>query len=248
MSYRSSRDWSPASAAAVCLLFLAAFALGGLWVGPLEVRYELFGLVDGLAGLLILYVLVNTGVLSWPDTLWGGVVLVYAGLAAAQLVALLLPPPGVLQWIVLGVILFYAWNASYGVHRSRIVLSLGLAGVALAALKYSVLPLVWSATELPSTPLIDLRAIGEGFKSFFASYEVARPITQFFAFLSIVAWSLAVWFGWPPAPEDDWISLLPRAERDRLLYLMLTRDPESRPGALDSDAVRGRLARPEEDD
>lgn len=240
MSPRAIRDWSPGSASAVCLLFLGAFALGGIWVGALEVRYEIFGLLDGLAALLILYVLVNTGVLSWPDGLWSGVVLVYAGFATAQLVALLLPPPGLLQWIVLGFIIFYAWNASYGVHRSRIVLSLGLAAVALAAIKYSVLPWLWSATELPSTPLIDLRALGEGVRRFFAAYEITRPITQLFAFLAILAWGLAVWLGWPPADEDDWISLLSRADRDRLLYGILTRDPELRSKVLPSIEGKGR--------
>lgn len=221
MSARSSRAWTPAAAAGVCSLFILAFFLGGLRLSAIGLEYRLFGLVDGLAAMLILYVLVNTGSLSWPGDKWGAVVLAYAAVATAQLVSLLLPPPGVVQWVVLGVLLYFAWSATYAVHRSRVMLTLGLVAVALAALKYSVLPFIWARTQLPATPILDLRAMAEGIKGLFAVYVPSRPISQVFAFGAILAWVFAVWLQWPPEGEDDWLRRLPRGDRDRLLFWLL---------------------------
>ncbi len=246
MSARSSRLWTPGSAAGVASLFLVAFFFGGLWVGPAGVEYRVFGLVDGLAALIIIYVLLGTRALSWPREAWGTAVLIYAAAATAQLVSLLLPPPGVLEWVVLGVLLYFAWNASHGLHRTRVMMGLGLVSVALAALKYSVLPFLWARTEMPETPLLDLRALGEGIKGLIVIYVPTRPVVQVFAFLAILAWVLAVWLQWPPEGEDDWLQRLSRGERDRLLYWLVS---ERNPGGRDigAEEVRGYLDRPEGD-
>ncbi len=246
MSARSSRTWTPGAAFGVSALFILAFALGGLWVDWTGVEYRLFGLVDGLAALLVLYVLLNSGVLSWPRGNWGVVVLVCAAAATAQLVALLLPPPGLLEWIVIGVLLYVAWNASYGAHRTRVMLTLGLVSLALAALKYSVLPFIWARTELPSTPLLDLRALGEGVKGLVALYVPSQPVTQVIAFTAILAWVLAVWLQWPPAGEDDWLRRLPRGDRDRLLFWLL-KEGQGSGRAISPEEVRGYLDRPDAD-
>lgn len=243
MSRRASREWNLVSAPAVSFAFLLAFFFGGLWVGPLEVEYRVFGLVDALAALLILYVLLNTQVLSWPRDAFGGFVLLYAGIATAQLVGLLLPPPGVIEWFVLAVLIIFAWGASFGVHRTRIVLGLGLASVALAALRYSVLPFIWASTRLPETPVVNLRSLGESFKTLLVAYEPSRPITQFYALLAILAWAGAVWLQWPPPADDDWIRQLPRSERDRLLYWLLNQDTAARGRGLEAEEVRGYLDR-----
>ena len=89
MSARSSRTWSPAVAFGVGSLYAVAFFFGGLRAGVSGLEYHLFGLVDGLAALLILYVLLNTAALSGPRDVWGGVLLVYAVASTAQLVSLL---------------------------------------------------------------------------------------------------------------------------------------------------------------
>ena len=99
MSARSSRTWSPAVAFGVGSLYAIAFFFGGLRAGVSGLEYHLFGLVDGLAALLILYVLLNTAALSWPRDVWGGVLLIYAAASTAQLVSLLLPPPGLVQYL-----------------------------------------------------------------------------------------------------------------------------------------------------
>ncbi len=247
MSARSSRIWTPGAAAGVAALFTLAFFFGGLWVGASGLEYHTFGLVDGLAAILILYVLLNTQALSWPRDIWGALVLVYAAGATAQLVGLLLPPPGVLEWVVLGVLVYFAWNASFAAHRTRVVMTLGLVAFALAALKYSVLPFIWARTRLPETPLIDLQALGEGLKGLVAVYVPSRPVTQLFAFAAILAWVLAVWLQWPPAAEDDWLRRLPRADRDRLLFWLLTEGPE-RGRAINVEEVRGYLDRPEREE
>ncbi len=228
------------------MLFLIAFFCGGVWVGAIGVDFLMFDLVDGLAALLILFVLLNTGVLSWPGDVWGGVVLVYAAAATAQLVSLLLPPPGVLEWVVLGVLLYFAWNASFGAHRTRVILALGLVALGLAALKYSVLPFIWARTELPRTPILDLRALGEGMKALVALYVPTHAVNQVYAFAALLAWVLAVWLQWPPEKETDWLRQLPRSERDRLLFWLLGSSQE-RGRALGRDEVRGYLDRQESD-
>lgn len=244
MSARNSRRWSPGALFGVGALFLLCFFFAGLRVSAMGVEYELFGLVDGLAALLILYVLLGTGALSWPQDAWGAVVLIYGAAATAQLVSLLLPPPGVLEWVVVGVLLYFAWNASYAAHRTRVMLTLGLVALALAALKYSVLPFVWVRTELPHTPIIDLRAVGEGIKGLMAAYVPSRPVTQALAFAAILAWVVAVWLQWPPAGEDDWLRRLPRHDRDRLLFWLLKEGrPIGRP--ISEEEVRGYLDRPD---
>jgi hypothetical protein len=243
MSARSSRDWTPGAAFGVGGLFILAFFFAGLRVTASGVEYKLFGVVDGLSALLLLYVLLGTGALSWPRDAWGAVVLVYGAAATAQLVSLLLPPPGVLEWVVVGLLLYAAWNATYAVHRTRVMLTLGLVALALAALKYSVLPFVWVRTELPHTPIIDIRALGEGLKGLVAAYVPSRPVTQALAFVAILAWVLAVWLQWPPAGEDDWLRRLPRHERDRLLFMLLKEGPGGR--AISGEEVRGLLDRPE---
>ncbi len=222
MSGKSSRAWRPSVALLASLLFLSAFFFGGLWLDAVQLDYHIFSLVDGLAALLVVYVLLNTSVLSWPRDVWGTVVVVYAAVATAQLISMLLPPPGLVQWIVLGLLIYFAWSAVFSVHRTRIVLSLGLVALALAALKYSVLPFVWSVTELPQTPILDLRALSESVRRLFAAYVPSHPMTQVFAFAAILAWVAGIWVGWPPEPEDDWIRRLSRAERDRLLYWLLS--------------------------
>lgn len=221
MRARSSRIWSAGAAVGVCTLYLIAFFFGGLRLGVVGIEYHLFGLVDGLAALLILYVLLNTAAFSWPRDRWGGVVLIYAAAATAQLVSLLLPPPGLVQWLVLIVLLYFAWNASYSAHRTRVMLALGTVALALAALKYSVLPFIWARTNLPRTPIIDVQALAEGVKGMLVAYVPTRPVTQVFAFGALLTWVLAVWLQWPPEAEDDWLWRLPRGERDRLLMRLL---------------------------
>lgn len=221
MRARSSRNWSPGAAVGVCSLFLVAFFFGGLRLGITRLEYQLFGLVDGLAALLILYVMLNTAALSWPREVWGAVVLIYAAAATAQLVSLLLPEPGLVEWFVLIVLLYFAWNASYSAHRTRVMLALGTVALALAALKYSVLPFIWARADLPQTPILDLRILAEGIKGLLAVHVPTRPITQVFAFAALIAWVLAVWLQWPPEAEDDWLWRLPRGERDRLLMWLL---------------------------
>jgi hypothetical protein len=205
----------------VCTLFLIAFLLAGLRLGVTGLEYHFFGLVDGLAALLILYVMLNTAAASWPRDRWGALVLIYATAATAQLVSLLLPPPGLVEWLVLIVLLYFAWNASYSAHRSRVMLALGTVALALAALKYSVLPFIWARTTLPRTPILDLQVMAEGVKGLLAAHVPARPITQVFAFGALLAWVLAVWLQWPPETEDDWLWRLPRGDRDRLLMWLL---------------------------
>jgi hypothetical protein len=241
------RAWTPAAAAGVAALFLVAFFFGGIWVGPLGVDFRVFGLVEGVAALLLVYVFLNTGILSWPRGFWGALVLIYAAAATAQLVAMLLPPPGALQWLVLGLLLYFSWSVGFGAHRTRILMGVGLIGLALAALKYSILPFVWARTELPQTPIFDLRALVEGIKGLVVVYVPSRPVTQAMALAAILAWVLAIWWQWPPERHDDWLRQLSRDDRDRLLY-WLVRERRAEGREIGPDEVRGYLDRPAADE
>lgn len=242
MSSPRSPDWTPGRGLGVAALFLLAFALAGVEIRDGTVDYSVFGLVDGLAGLTLTYVFLKTEVLSWPTGLWGAIVLVYAAAATAQLVGVLLPPPGVLEWTALIVLVVWARHAAYGPHRSRLMLNLGLVALVLAAFRYSFLPFVWSRTQLPRTPMLDLRAIGEGIKGLFVAYAPPAAATQAFVFGAIVLWAAAIWWQWPPEREGGWIRRLSRSERDRLLFwLLMKRGAEGR--EIDVSEVRGHLDR-----
>ncbi len=213
--------WDAGRAVMVGSVFLWSAVLAGVRIDGPGLGYRAFGLVEGLIALLLLVSLVRSGALPRPHGPWPTVALVYGGAATAQLVAPLLPPPGVLEWVVIAGLLAFVWGAAYGLHRSRLCLALGITAGARAALKFSVLPFVWSRTQLPETPVIDLRDLGEGLKGLFIDYTPTAPGTQAVVLAAILLWGLAVWLAWPPEDEGVWVRRLPPSERDRLLVWLL---------------------------
>jgi hypothetical protein len=100
---------------------------------------------------------------------------------------------------------------------------------------------VWRSTQLPATPVLDLRALGESVKGLFQSYTVAGPAQELCVFLGVVAWVSAVWVGWPPEGGGTWVRRLSRSERDRLLFWLLTER-----SLTGEEVVRGYLDRAED--
>jgi hypothetical protein len=227
----------------IASLFLLSFGLGGISLDTGGVEYEVFGLVDGLAALLVVYVLLRSEALARPGGAWGLVMLVYGTAATAQLVGRLLPPPGVLEWLALAALVALAWHGAYGLHRSRLVLNLGLLTVAMAALRYAILPFVWLRAELPRTPVVDLYELGEAFKGLFIAYAPPHPATQAFVFAAVLAWATAVWIQWPPEGAGSWLRGLSRGERDRLLLWLVGSEAV---GAIEPGRRSDHLDRPDD--
>ncbi|HET7320905.1 MAG TPA: hypothetical protein VFI96_00245, partial [Longimicrobiaceae bacterium] len=95
-------------AVAASLLFLLGAALAGIVPRATGLEYRVFGLVEGVLGLYLSYVLLLRRVWVRPPGALGWMVVAYGTLANTQILALLLPPPGVLQWVVVTGLAFSA--------------------------------------------------------------------------------------------------------------------------------------------
>ena len=67
----------------------------------------------------------------------------YGTVATAQLLELLLPSPGVLEWLVLTGVAFSVWGVLGARTRTRLMMGLGTMALLLSILKFSVIPVLW---------------------------------------------------------------------------------------------------------
>jgi hypothetical protein len=125
---------------AAALAFLASAAVAGIALIPDGVEYRAFGMVEGVFALLLAYLLVFRGAWDRPETLTGWMAVAYGVLASAQVMELLLPPPGMIEWMVVAGIAVSAWGAFSGGTRRRLVFSLASLALLLAVIKFSVIP------------------------------------------------------------------------------------------------------------
>lgn len=173
------------------LLFLGSAALAG--VTPLldGVEYRTFGMVEGLFALLLTYVFLLRGV--WPREPGGlgWVPVAYGTIATAQLLALLLPPPGVLQWMVVTGLAFSAFAAFGARSPTRLLGGLGIAAVLLALLNYSVIPFLWIRSGPGPGEAWGLGNLAEGFRRLFVEYEPLGPAGELVGFAALACWAIA---------------------------------------------------------
>ena len=193
----------PRRSLAAALAFLAAAVTAGIALVPAAVEYRLFGMVEGVFSLLLAYLLVYRGAWERPATLVGWVALGYATLATAQILELLLPPPGMLEWMVVAAIAVTAWAALAGGTRRRLVFSLGTLALLLAVLRYSVIPVLWARMGPAAGSAFGLGDLAESFRRMFADYRPLRPGGEAVGVLAIGLWVLGTRLLWPTLPGPE---------------------------------------------
>ena len=173
------------------LLFLGSAALAGVTPRLDGVDYRAFGMVDGLFALLLAYLFLLRGVWARAAGWLGWVPVVYGTLATAQLLALLLPPPGVLQWVVVVGLAFSAFAAFSARSPTRLLAGLGTVALLLALLKFSVIPFLWVRSGPGPGEAFGLGNLAEGFRRLFVEYEPLGPGGELLGFVAIALWAAA---------------------------------------------------------
>lgn len=188
-------------AVAASLLFLAAAALAGVVPTEERVEYRVFGIVEGLFALLLVYLLTLRGAWMRPVGPLGWTVVVYGTLATAQLLEFLFPPPGLIEWVVVAGVAIAAWGVFAGGTRRRLVASLASLAILLALLRYSMIPVLWGVGPEAGTGF-GLGDAAEGVRRVFASYRPVRPAGELLGFAAACCWALATRVLWPPSASD----------------------------------------------
>lgn len=183
---------------AAALVFLASATVAGIALVPDGVEYRAFGMVEGVFALLLAYLLVFRRAWERPETLTGWMAVVYGVLASGQVLELLLPPPGMIEWMVVAGIAVTAWGAFSGGSRRRLVFSLASLALLLAVLKFSVIPVLWTRVGPAAGTGFGLGDVAEGMRRTFADYRPLRPAGQLVGFVALALWALGTRLLWPP--------------------------------------------------
>ena len=189
-------------ATAAGLLFLAAGALAG--VAPVEgaVEYRIFGMVEGVFALLLAYLLMMRGAWTRPAGALGWMAVAYGTVATAQVLELLFPPPGLVEWVVVAGVAIAAWGVFSGGTRRRLVGSLASLAVLLALLKFSVIPVLWERLGGPAQgTAFGLGDLAETVRRVFADHRPMRRGGELVGFAALCCWALATRVLWAPDPR-----------------------------------------------
>jgi hypothetical protein len=185
-------------AVAAALIFLGSAALAGVVLRAGGVTYRAFGMVEGLFALLLVYLFLLRGVWLRPAGGVGWVAVAYGAAATAQLVALLLPPPGIVQWVVVTGLVFSVWAAFAARTPTRLLASIGAVALLLALLDFSVIPFLWVRAGPGPGQAWGLGNLAEGFRRLFVEYEPLRPGGELVGFAAVVLWVAATRLLGPP--------------------------------------------------
>lgn len=183
---------------AASILFLACAVLAGIVLEDGGIAYRTFQLPEGVFALLLTYILVQRGAWTAPARGLGWIVLAYGTLANAQVLELLFPPPGVIQWSAVGALAIAAWGALGQGSRHRLVVSLASLALLLALLKFSVIPLLWSHAGPAAGTAFGLGDLAESARRLAADYRPVRPAGQLVGFAALCLWCLATRLLWLP--------------------------------------------------
>lgn len=180
------------------LAFLASATVAGIALVPDGVEYRAFGMVEGVFALLLAYLLVFRGAWERPETLTGWLAVGYGVVASAQCLELLLPPPGMIEWMVVAGIAVTAWGAFSGGTRRRLVVSLASLALLLAVLTFSVIPVLWARMGPAAGTAFGLGDVAEAARRTFADYRPLRPLGQLVGFGALALWAVGTRLLWPP--------------------------------------------------
>ena len=188
-------------AVAASLLFLAAAVLAGVTLVEHGVEYHLFGLIEGIFALLLGYLLVLRGAWAAPSGVVGWIAVIYGTIATAQVLELLYPPPGLVQWVVVTGVAITAWSVFSAGSPRRLVASLASLAVVLALVRYSVIPVLWNHLGPAEGTAFGLGNLAEGARRVFADWQPVRHATELVGFVAVCCWALATRLLWAPSIE-----------------------------------------------
>jgi hypothetical protein len=190
-------------AVAASLLFLVSAVLAGVTLVEHGVEYHLFGLVEGVFALLLGYILVLRGAWPAPAGVCGWAAVVYGTVATAQVLELLFPPPGLVQWVVVTGVAITAWSVFNAGTPRRLVASLASLAVVLALVRYSVIPVLWAHLGPAQGTALGLGNLAESARRVFADWRPVRPASELVGFVAICCWALATRLVWAPTGTAD---------------------------------------------
>jgi len=185
-------------AVAAALLFLGSATLAGAHLLDGGVRYRTGGVVEGIFALLLTYVLLLRGVWTRPAGALGWVAVVYGTAANAQLLEFLLPPPGIIEWLVVAVLALTAWSALAAGSRVRLVASLASLALLLAVLRFSVIPVLRDRIGPAPGEAFGLGNAAESVRGLFAERERFRPAGELLGVLALGLWAAGTRLLWTP--------------------------------------------------
>lgn len=184
---------------AAALLFLGAAFLAGVNPGLDGLSYHTFGITEAIIALLLTHVFVRHGVWWSPPGALRWVALGYGAIASAQLLELLLPPPGILEWLVLTGIAFSAWAVVAAGSRSRLLAGLTAMALLLAVLKFSIIPVLWDRAGPGPGEAWGLGDLAEGLRRLVVDYEPVTAGGQLLGAAAITLWALGTRLLWRQA-------------------------------------------------
>lgn len=186
-------------AVGAAILFLGSAFLAGVNAGVEGLSYRTFGITEAIIALLLTHVFVRRGVWWSPPGVLRWVALAYGAIATAQLLELLLPRPGILEWLVLTGIAFTAWAVVAAGSRSRLLAGLAALALLLALLKFSIIPVLWDRSGPGPGEAWGLGDLAEGLRRLVVDYEPITPGGQLVGAAAIALWAGATRLLWRQA-------------------------------------------------
>lgn len=184
------------SAVVAALLFLAAAFVAGLAPGPRGFSYRTFGITEGLGAILLTYIFLERRVWWSAARRLRWVAFVYGTVATAQILELLLPEPGILEWMVLTGLAFAVWAAVGARSRKRLLAGLAVVASLLAMLKFSVVPTLWVRAGPAVGAAWGLGDLAEGARRLVVDHEPITAAGQLLGVVAIGLWAAGTRLLW----------------------------------------------------
>lgn len=187
---------APRRAVGAALLFLLAAFLAGVNPLPEGFSYHTFGVSEGILAILLTYVMLEREVWWSPAGVLRWVAVAYGTVASAQILGLLIPAPGVLEWMVLTGLAFSSWAIVGSASRTRFLGALGAMTLLLSILKFSVIPILWERAGPGPGEAWGLGDLAEGFRRLVVDHEPVTAAGQLLGFTAIALWAGATRVLW----------------------------------------------------
>lgn len=179
------------------LVFLVSAFLAGVSPGPDGLAYHTFGMTEGILALLLTHAFLQRRIWWSPPGTLRWIAAAYGTIATAQILELLLPPPGVIEWIVLTGLAFSAWTVVAARSRQRLVAGLATMALLLAVLKFSIIPALWVRAGPGPGEAWGLGDLAEGLRRLVVDYEPVSHSGQLVGFAALAGWAAATRILWP---------------------------------------------------